>query len=234
MFKTAKVIAKPAAAKKSTKEEINIGNLKSYAELKSLIASLEGIAGSMEAGIKAESRDIFINMAAQNGKRPESFRGIDGTASASVEMRKRSTMSVLTSDQQALLATLNIKGETVIVTQELYGINPAYAEDADMLGQVEAALSGIVPEDFIIKQEGKSKVVVNDDCMDAVFKAIEVHAKSAKTDVQKDAAIAQARALVECVGVLALKPKLEVTDIGSIFDSVRAVVVSSSDEEVPA
>lgn len=231
MFSSAKVIApKASAAKKSTKEEINIKNLRQFAQIKSLIASLEGIADSLDAGIKDEARDLFINMGMENGKRPDSFRGIDGDASASVELRKRSTASVLTDDQQALLATVGIQGETVTITQKLYGINPLYAENTEMLAEVEAALSDIVPADFIVLQEGRSKVVVNDGVMDSVFKTMEKQSNAAKTEAQKEAAISTARALIECVGTMALKPKLAVTDIASIFDDVRAAVIVESDE----
>lgn len=208
MFSTAKVI-NPVAAKSSSgkdRAEFQMSGLEQLAQVDALIKSLEGIKGTLDADVKAQALELFIEHA--NGKRPESFRGLEGTASASVELRKRATTSPLTPEQQVLLAAAGIKGEKVITTNKMFGINPKYAEDNSLLAKVEAALAGIVPTDFIVLQEEKSKIVVTDQAIDAVFKADEAD-----------------RALVETVCVLAIKPKLESTDIGSIIDNVRAFLV---------
>ncbi len=215
MFSTAKVLAAPTAkAKASTKAEVQLNGLEQLAMVDALIKSLEGIKASLDADVKSEALDLFIQSAVDNnGKRPDSFRGLDGAASASIELRKRSTNSVLTEDQILLLGTKGVVGEVVVITTEMFGINPAYNADSGLLGKVEKALKGIVPEDFIVKQEGKSKTVVSEDTITAAFKAL----PSMKTPM--------ARAFVEAVGTLAIKPKLETTDIGTLFNKVRDFMV---------
>jgi hypothetical protein len=207
MFKNAKVVkeAKPA---KAGKAEVEMPGLKTHAEIDALIKALTTIKGTLDVELKIEAMDKFMELG-QNGIRPESFRGIDGTASASIELRKRSTMSPLTTEQVALLAAHNVSVETLVGTHKMFGINPTYTENTDLLDKVEAALAGIVPEDFIVVQEEKSKIVVGEKTM------IEAFANKAP------------RAVIEAITVLAIKPKLAVTDIAAIMDSVKEMIAAT-------
>lgn len=210
MFDKAKVVA-PAKAPKKGKDQIAMPGIQQVAELDALIKSLTAIHATASANIKTAAMDKFIERA--NGKRPESFRGIDGSASASVECRKRGTNSPLNDEQVALLLANGLVAEKSISVNKMFGINPIYAEDTKLLEQVETALSDIVPEDFIVVQEEKFKHVVTDAVMDKAF---------------KDNA---PRAVLEIVSTLALKPKLDTIDIDAIMKNVRSMIKIEATEE---
>lgn len=206
MFDKAAVVktAKPA---KAGKTEVQVVGLKTLAEVDALIKALSTIQATLSAEVKTFAFDHFYTTA--HGVRPTSFRGVDGDASASIEMRKKSTMSVLGEAEQKLLTDAGVPFEKMVATQKMFGINPKYSEDQVLLAKVEAALTGQVPEDFIVVQEEKSKFVVTDATVEQAF------AKSASRDV------------IAAVTVLAIKPKLAVTDIAAIMDDVKAMIAAT-------
>ena len=205
LFAKAKTIAKPVTAKaKQDKQEINIANLQKLCEIKALMQTLEGACKSLESEVKAAGFAEFLAMETQG--RPESFRGTDGMASASVEMRKRGTNSALNEDECKLLREHGIEPFAQVVTNQLFAINPKYAEDESLLAKVEKALSKIVPEDFIVQQEGVKKFVVTDEMLDLAFK---------KRD----------ESVLTITTTMALKPKLdEAYPMVLLFDNVKAIV----------
>ena len=101
---------------------------------------------------------------------------------------------------------------------ELYAINPKYAGDGDLLGKVSAALSDIVPADFIVKQDEKSKQVVTDANVDEVF--------AAKSKLTKD----EFEALVRVVTTQALKPKLATTNFTTVMAEVAKLLEQDKSE----
>jgi hypothetical protein len=210
LFKKAVALEAPiAAAKKADKKEhVELKGLKELAEIDALIKSLSTIKASLEADVKGKGFDTFFEMA-QNGKRPDSFRGTDGTASASVEMRKRSTASVLSDSEVDLLTSHGIKVEKKVTTQMLFAINPSYAADGELLEKVSEAISAIVPEDFIMVQEEKSSNVVSDETIEAAF------AKRAPREV------------IKTITTMALKPKLETTDLKVILDDIKHYIIET-------
>lgn len=209
MFKNAAVLTKPApAAAKKTKDEIALAGLEQLAELDAAIKALTGAKAAIEQTVKAAAFDEFMNLAS-NGKRPESFRGVDGNASASVEMRKRSTASALTDAEVELLAANGLTATKAISTPKLFGINPKHAENTELLARVEDALKDIVPEDFIVVQEERSKMVVADEVIEAAF---------------RNKAPREVIATVTC---MALKPKLNETNIEKILDDVRGMLATT-------
>lgn len=205
LFAKAKTIDKPATAKaKQEKKEINIAKLQQLCEIKALMQTLEGACKSLETEVKAAGFQAFLDM--ETVGRPESFRGIDGMASASVEMRKRGTNSALNEDECKLLREHGIEPFKQTVTNQLFAINPKYAEDENLLARVEKALAKIVPEDFIVQQEGVHKFVVTDEMLDLAFK---------KRD----------KSVLEVTTCMAVKPKLdEAYPMASLFDNVKAIV----------
>jgi hypothetical protein len=193
MFSTAKTIApKATAAKKVTKAQHEISGISDLALLHALIASATAMAKSIET---------------KGGTRPSSFEGLDGVATCSVEMRKRGTNSALSDDEVKTLRKAGIEPFSQVITQELFAINPKYAENSELLGKVEKALGKIVPEDFIVKQEGVSKFVVSDEMLDTAF-------KQADTD-----------AVLSIMTTMALKPKLsEAYDMANLITDTMKVM----------
>lgn len=205
LFAKAKTLDKPATAKaKQDKQEINIAKLQQLCEIKALMQTLEGACKTLESEVKTAGFDAFIAM--NTVGRPESFRGIDGLASASVEMRKRGTNSALNEDECKLLREHGIEPFEQEITKQLFAINPKYAEDESLLAKVEKALSKIVPEDFIVQQEGVTKFVVTDEMLDTAFKK-------------------RNKEVLQITTTMALKPKLdEAYPMSQLFDNVKAIV----------
>ena len=213
LFKTAKATAAPkAASKKSDKDEVALKGLQQLAEIDALMKALAGMKTTLEASVKADAFDHFFGVAQATAKRPDNFRGIDGIASASIEMRKRSTASALSEEEIALFEEHGLKVEKVVAVQKLFGINPAYASDDALLEKVSAAIESFVPADFIVVQEEKSKMVVGEATIEQAF------------------ADKAPREIIEAITVMAVKPKLETTDIAQIMDDVKALIAPSKED----
>lgn len=191
-----KVDAKPTAAAKKSKQEIAIKGIERLSEMKAMIQSLEAAAKTIEGEVKDLGFAEFLKMDTKT--RPESFKGTEGFASCSVEMRKRGTNSALNLDEVEVLENLGLKAFTQVVTTEMFGINPAYAANEKLMGLVSDALKDIVPDDFIVLQAGVTKSVVDDSLCDAAFQL-------PSTTKEEQAKRAKALAIVT---TMALKPKL--------------------------
>lgn len=202
MFANAKVV-KAAKAPKAGKVEVKMVGLQSLAEVDALIDALSALKTTLAAEVKSAAFEHFISVA--DGKRPDNFRGVEGIASASIELRKRSTTSPLGEAELALLAEHDIPAEKLVATQKMFGIDPKYTGDTALLDVVSAALEGKVPEDFIVVQEERSKTVVTDETLRVAFSK-------------------NVRDVIAAVTVLAIKPKLDETDLGRIMDDLRAVI----------
>jgi hypothetical protein len=206
MFSTAKALeAKPSAKAKKDKLQINVPGLADLAKLDALIKAATAMKATMEVDIKTAGFASFMEMS--KGTRPTSFEGVDGVATASVELRKRGTNSALNDDEVAALATAGIVPFKQVVTNGLFAINPKYAEDATLLGRVEKALVKIVPEDFIVQQQEVSKNVVSDEMLDAAFRD------------------GKSPAIIELLTTMALKPKLsDAYSMEQLMDDAKAIM----------
>jgi len=205
----AKVKAAPTktvAAKKKTKDEVAIAGLEQVAQLDALIKSLTAAKTTLEAQVKDTTFNHFFAEAQAFAKRPDNFRGVDGIASASLEMRKRSSASALTADEVKLLEANGLTVEKTVAVPELFAINPAYANDIKLQQKISKLLEGKVPDDIFIVQEEKFKYVVTDATMDVAF------------------ATKAPREVIAAITTMAIKPKLETTDISAIIDSVKGLL----------
>lgn len=216
--KATKIAPKSTGKAKTDKKEIAIAGIQALAEIKAMMASLEAASKTIETEIKAAGFQEFLDM--DTVVRPESFKGIDGLASASVEMRKRGTNSSLNEDECNVLEQLGLTPFKQIVTTEMFGINPIFAVDTTLMGKVSKALEKIVPEGFIVLQEESSKMVVNDELLDAAFKLKD-------GDKRKVA--------LEIVTTMALKPKLNAEyDMKGLFNAIKLYLEPESEEIVEA
>ena len=198
--------ATPKAKAKSKKKELTIEGLEQLAEIDAMIKNLSALREDLDRTVKDQAREIFIDLG--QTARPENFRGVDGEAEASIEFRKRSSRSTLTLAEVEAFEKLNIPVETIQDVFETFVINPAYAGDSALLEKIDRALKKVkdLPEDFILKQEGSSRKVVGEDTVVAVF------------------AKGLIRQFFDSIGVLAVKPKLNVTDISAIAKKVAAYI----------
>lgn len=124
-----------------------------------------------------------------------------------MQMRKRGTNSPLNQSELDVLKAAGIAAFEQTSVQELYAINPKFAEDNKLLAKVSKALEKIVPEDFIVKQEKKAKMVVSEDTLNAAFKM---------STIDPD--------VIKVVTTMALKPKLVSVDIDTILEDVSALL----------
>lgn len=171
LFAAAKSVA-PAKPAKKGKTEIAVPGVKLLAMMDAAMKAIEGVRKTTDAAVKDFCFNQFMQLSkAAGGARPDSFKGTEGDATTSAELRKRSTLSTLGPAEVEYLESKKIPVGTDTKVQKLFGINPAYAENEELLAKVSAALADIVPEDFIVLQEGKTTRIVTDDTIAAAFKS---------------------------------------------------------------
>jgi len=201
-------------AKKSDKVEHNIAGILDLATIDALMETLAATKASLTSQIKSQMKAQFVEDGEAAGKRPNNFRGVEGTASASCELKKRSTASVLSDEEVALLEGANIPYEKAITVQEAFLFNPAYATNTELMGRVSKALEKVagLPGDFIQYQAEVSKNIATEASLDAVF----------KTGVAED--------LLDVVGVLSLKPAASTADIKDVLARVVELLGVEAEE----
>lgn len=199
---------KAKASKKNDKPVVDILGLKDLASIDVVIAALEAARITLEDKIKEQAHNTFVQDGEEIGKRPGNFRGIEQGNEASIELRKRSSRSVLSEEEQALLEQNNIPFDTVVDVKEAFFINPDYAADAALMDKVSKALEKVpgLPNNFIQYQAEVARKVVGDDSLDAVFKN------------------GVADELLPVVGTLALKPAASNTDLNTALADVKVLL----------
>ena len=217
MFGNAETIETVKSGKRTAKNrtEFVVNGVQRYARVKATIVALTAIATTFENELKDTAFGLFTKLGGQTGTKPENFKGVEGGAKASMELRKRSTSSPLTDDEVRILSAADIPVTTEVSVTAMFGINPKYTGNMEVLAQIEKALtaSGIAPEilsDLIVKQEEKSRTVVTDESVVAVFKNLQTKAdiKETKPTAANISAYDHALDLVEMVTVPALKPTI--------------------------
>lgn len=206
IFAAAKVIEapKPKKAKKDEKEEVVLDGLEDYSVIISVIKNLEAVAKTMESDLKEQMKSHF----SKAEKKPDNFRGVEGDAKASCEMRKRSSASTLTDEEVTLLTKLGVPFDVVPVVEERFIVNPAYSADQDLLKKVSDALSKVkeLPADFIMLQKGSSKSVTNDDTIPVAYEK-KVFAS-----------------IMDSIAVFAIKPTVSEFELDKQVDKVRKIL----------
>lgn len=207
MFKNAAPVQAPAkaASKKSDKAEFQMAGMLAYSQIDALIKSLQGLQETYRADLDGAALDTF--MAQANGKRPDSFCGVEGIASASVELKKRSTASKVSDDELVVLTKAGLPVQKVVATQKCFVLNPKYSENMEVLSVIEKNLDGKVPADLIQVQEEVSKHVVTDDTLDTAFR------------------IGAPREIIQMITTLSMKPKLEEVNIEQIVSDVTKLLL---------
>ena len=220
MFKNAATISGSTgkASKSAPRKELPIEGLSDLAAINAMMTALEGLKASIETSVKAQAFNSFMSLTGV-GVKPDSFTGIEKNATGSMELRKRGTNSALSTDEAAVLVSHGITPFKEVIAPELFGINPKYAGDEEIMLKVEQALSEVddLPEDFIVKQEEKSKLVVSEANMTEAF--------AAKNKLSAEAY----EALVRIVTTQAVKPKTS-DSFEAIADRVKAMMTKDESE----
>jgi hypothetical protein len=207
MFDKPKTVEAPAKkAAKSTKAEVEIKGIEHLAMIDALQKTLETLRGTIEGEVKSAALTRFMEHIAATGQRPESFKGIEGGATATLGLSRKASTTAISDAHAALLRENGLEPVKLVVTPELFAINPAYAGDKALLAKVEKALAKIVPDDFIMLQEEKSKLVVTEETLNTAI--------SRKVGVE----------VIQTMTSLSCSPKLLKTDMGAILKFVTELI----------
>jgi hypothetical protein len=207
MFTAPKVIEAPAKkAAKPSAATVEIPGVEQLAMIDALQKTLETLRGTIDTEVKAVALTRFMAHIKENGTRPDSFKGTEGGASATISLGRKSSTAALSDAAVTLLRSHKIEPEKLVTTPELFAINPKYAGDTALLGKVEKALTKIVPEDFILQQAEQHKLVATEETFDAAIKA--------KLPVE----------VIQSLTSMSCAPKLLKTDIHQILDFVRDLI----------
>ena len=224
MFAAAEKVAPTPVKKagKKDKETIVLGSdLDNLSAATAVIKSLEGVSAIYEAKVKANMLKLFANMGKEANKRPANFEGTGAVSSASCELKKRASTSILTAEEAEMLTEKGIKLDEKEVRPEAYLFNQAILLDPVLRKKVSDALSkidfgGISP---ILHQEREVKKIIHEESLDQVFMLCEDEA--------------EAESLLPTVGVLSIKPKFD----GTLSDAVlmleaAGVTLKAKEKEV--
>ena len=169
LFSTAKKVEAPAPkAKKNDKERVLIKGLEDYAIICDLEKNLAAIKETLRLDVVAGMKSYFGKFKT----RPENFRGFEGDAEASCELKIRPSASPLNPAEVELAKDKGIPTEEVELIPERFVINPALMADQKKLEAISKALSKVPGcEDFILHQERQVNTVVNEASLTKVFEA---------------------------------------------------------------
>ena len=201
IFDKSKTLETPKKAKKDERLKVMVAGIEAIASMDAVIKSLKAIQATKAEEVKKAMAAQFIQLGTKSKSRPDNFRGIEGEASASCELRARASSSSLTDAEIELCAKYGVATTTVTSTVETFAINPKYLEDAAVMKAVEAALKKVkgLPEDFIQFQEGSFKTIIAEGAIEKMFAE-----KTAEQCVE----------ILPLVSTLAITPKMDDEDTG--------------------
>ncbi len=189
-----KIEAPKSKGRKAEVATVEVKGLERFAALKAASDSIAALMAVEEVEIKSAMADHFIETGRDIQRKPENFEGVEGNATASCQLKIRSSASVLSEDEQTLLTKNKIPFGEIVKQEEAFLINPRYTNDMALLALVEEALSKVkLPADFLMKQEKQVVKVATPDSIDAVFAKSKIDAET----------------LLPVVTVLAIKAKIE-------------------------
>ena len=174
LFKNPKILTNAAPQPKGRKKQrgvVEVEGIERLNHIDTAINILTTARNSIEQGVLEKIHALFMRtIKADGGGKPESFNGVEGLAEANFQLRKRSASSALNDEERKILAKAKIPIRKEIITPKLFAINPEYATDKKLIEKVEKALSKIVPADFIVMQEEKTKFIVDEACLEEALK----------------------------------------------------------------
>jgi len=216
LFSNAKTIKAPATEGRKPKvETVEVTGLERFAAINAAITALSALAAVEEAAIKADMTERFVELGSKTHEVPDNYKGVEGKATASMQLKIRCSASALSSEDQTILKKNNVPFSTKVKTQEAFLINPAYNGNMKLLEKVEKALSKVdLPEDFLLRQEEVSTQIVTRETLEEVFK--------------KTPAVIEA--LIPVVSTLAVSAKIE-GDFWSILDEIMNPVDEADSED---
>lgn len=177
-FATAVAATPTKKSGKNGKVEKTINGLELYAALDAAEKAIKSLKETNRPAIDTQLYDYFIGEGLKSKAQPANFRGIERSAQASCELRKKSVRSPLNEQEIEILTEAGIPTEEIVDKPETFIINPSYLGDEKLIKKVGEALGKIkdIPVDFIQKQEAKKTTVVTDETLTAVFRHADLQA----------------------------------------------------------
>ena len=174
------VIATAKPAKKGGSPEKIMKGIADLTAIDRVIADLETAKAVVDQEVRDAATELLLDDGCAIKRRPENFHGCEMEIVGGVELRHsvsvelRNYGSGLSAEAQALATEHKIPVDIRESVAATYIINPAYAEDMDMMGKLLKALNaavttGALPTDILQRQEGQSKVVTTDGTLPAIF-----------------------------------------------------------------
>jgi hypothetical protein len=166
------VVPEKPKTKKAEKPGVEMGEaLQKVAAIDAIMTSLKGIREQYEGQVKDEMADRFVSEGVAIHHRPENFRGVNGLAEASCELRKRSTASAIAEEEVSEFVKAGIEVEEIEVTPEAFLFNPEILSNPKHKAKLSAAIAaldfdGVQP---ILYQPAVKKYVATESMIDAVF-----------------------------------------------------------------
>lgn len=208
-FKNAQPVSKAGSKKKvDNKFRQNTKGLTTLASIDAVMKALDTLKKSTAAEVKKQMAETFVSRGVAAKKRPENYIGLEGAATASLELRKRSEASPLDEYQAEALRDQGIaldETTTFSLNQEVL--------TAEVMTLVEKALNKVpgIPHNLFTVT---TKTTVAEEALDQVF--------------MKDAVTA--KVLLDIVGVLAIKPKLD-EDFAETVERVHGLLEVESKKD---
>lgn len=211
MFANAKTLAAPKKSSKKEAAKVEMEGLETLASIDSVIKRLETLKAVFEADVKKQATAEFIKNGKLAKKRPENFKGVEGEATASVQLKAKASNIAVSDEDAARLKAAGITTEKVVSTVGTYVINPKYLADAEVMENASAALVAAgLPEDLFEQQIETSKTIVTADALDELF-----------GKVREDADFV---ALLPLISSIALKPTLTEDGQAADFEKVAELL----------
>ena len=121
----------------------------------------------------AQARSVTLGImiaSARPGERPRNFKGIEGAATATHQLRKRGSGTPLSEQAESVLTEAGLPLGRKVIQPQTYRVKPEYATDARKVTIAGEALgaSGL-PDDFIERQAEVSFAIVTDETIEAIF-----------------------------------------------------------------
>jgi len=161
-------------AKKSDSLEVVVDGIYDLAAIDEVMATLKTVRSDLETDIKAVVKEGFIEAGCATKIKPANYHGVENEASASIELRKRSSASKLSDEEIKLCLEWGIETQEVEDTVETFVINPEVLSDAKVMGALEKYIgdgikAGKLPANIILKQEGVKRTLLVDNALDTLF-----------------------------------------------------------------
>ena len=215
------------ATKKATKSESRaqfaVDGLSELAAINAMLGTLEGLKATFEEQVKSAALKIYTVEAIRSASKPETFNLLDDQATGQYQLRKRSSVSVLTVEEVALLEALKIPTEEKEVKPEYFFFNPSLLEDQKLMVKISNALTKIKELDgvtIVMHQAAEVKTVVADGSIETACKTIK----------DKD----QLTAALKVVGVSALKTMFDSAEMKDALKVLEGAGIKLVPDATPA